>query len=339
VFRIIHNKGGDMENRYGELKLLTGTSHPELAKRVAAKLMVELVQVDISTFANGEIRAAIEENVRDCDLFFLQSLHSQLPVSMFEEVEFLTDCAKDSAGRISGILPWLGYCKQDRKTKPRESRSLKVVARRLSNCGLHRVMLFDLHNKATADFFDVPNDHVYLMRLLIEEFQSRRLKDVVIGGPDFSSGKRVDAISRITGIEEDCLIKKIHDPVSKELDLNKSKVYGDIAGRDIWFFDDMIQSFGTLLQAGRIAKKAGAKKLVAAAVHPNFTPAYKGKPSALQLIEDSDFDEVIVVDTIPHEDRADWPKKITLIDPSAYIANCIKYLHEGKQLSPLFLSY
>lgn len=132
-----------MDSRYGKLKLITGTSHPELSKRVAERLMVQLVDIDIGTFANGEIRTSIEENVRDCDVFFLQSLHCQFPVSMFEEVEFITDCAKDSAIRISGIFPWLGYCKQDRKTRPREARSLKVVAKRLSNCGLSRVLLFD----------------------------------------------------------------------------------------------------------------------------------------------------------------------------------------------------
>ena len=326
-----------MSLHYGNIRLLAGTTHPALAERVAKEMGINLVKVENTIFPNGESLPRVDENVRGEDVFFISSLHARTNSIM--ETQQIIDCIGSSAGRITGIFPWAGWSKQDRRNKPRESRSFLIVAKTLSRCGLHRAVLFDLHNKATADFFDIPHDHVYLMRLLIEEFKNRNPKNVVIGSPDISSGKRADAVSRLTGVEDICVVWKIHDPETKAVDETKSRILGDVEGKDVWFFDDMIQSFGTLEIAGQLVRKAGARKIIAAAVHPDFTPAYQDKPSAIERIARSEFDEVIVVDTIPKREGEVWPDKITLIDPAPFIAKCITLLHIDGQMSPLFLPY
>jgi len=330
-----------MNLSYDDIRLLSGSTHPNLAKRVAQELGIELVGLEERRFANGEMLPRVLENVRGHDVFFLSSLHARMDSIL--EAQLILECVKSSAGRITGIFPWIGHSKQDRRTKPREARSFMVVAKTLARSGLDRVMLFDLHNSTTSSFFgilDVPDDHTYLMRILIEEFKRRNPTNVVIGSPDISSVKRADAVSTIIGIpEEICFVRKIHDRETKELNLQKSKVFGDVEGKDVWFFDDMIQSFGTLEIAGQLVRKAGAKKIIAAAVHPDFTPAYQGKPSAIERLERSEFDEVIVVDTIPPRDGEIWPDKITVLDSAPFIAKCITLLHNNGQLSPLFLQY
>ncbi|MEA1909577.1 MAG: ribose-phosphate pyrophosphokinase [Patescibacteria group bacterium] len=328
-----------MINGYGKIKLLTGTTHPVLAERVAKNLDIELVNTTIEKFANGELYACVNENVRGQDVFYLSSLHTQSSSNAILETQLLIDCIRSSAGRITGVFPWLCFSKQDRRTKPRETRSLLVIAKTLSNCGLDRVILFDLHNKATADFFDIPNDHVYLMRLLIEEFDRRNPQNAVIVSPDIGSGKRASAVAQLTGRTDIAIVWKIHDPKTKKLDLSKTRILGDVKNKEAWIFDDMIQSFGTLEAAIEILHKAGAKKIIIAAVHPDFTPELPGKESAIRRIAKSKADEVIVVNTIPHKHFAEWPTKITTLDAAPFIADCINFLHEDKPLSPLFLQF
>lgn len=328
-----------MNNHHGDIKLLTGSSHPGLAQKIAQELSksygkkIELVKTELGKFPNGEIKARVTENVRGCDLFFIQSLHCKKDISFIEEAELLIDCVKDSVCRITGILPWIAYAKQDRKTQPREARSFKVIARRINQCGLNRVLLFDIHNSATEGFFKIPIDRVYLMKLLIEEFQRRNLENFIIGSPDEGSVKRASTINDLLKLENDiCVVTKYRNPETKEIIIEKSKVLGDVEGKTVFFFDDMIQSFSTLKIASAIVKKAGAKKIIAAAVHPDFTEG------TVERIDNSDIDEVIITNTIPLNYNRLSPK-ITVIDPSSYIANCIKRLHADESLSPLFIDH
>ncbi|PIR07043.1 MAG: hypothetical protein COV55_01285 [Candidatus Komeilibacteria bacterium CG11_big_fil_rev_8_21_14_0_20_36_20] len=329
-----------MKGTYGNLKLISGTSHPDLSNRIASSLGIPLIDLALGKFPDGEIHTVVKENVRGDDVFVLQSLHSRGPHSMIEEVEFLVDCLRDSAGRITGVIPWLGYSKQDRRTIPRESRSLKVIAKRLSQCGLNRVLLFDLHNSATAGFFDIPTDHVYLMRLLIERFKAMNIDgQVVIGSPDVGSSKRADAVSSLTGISDICLVRKITNHQTKTVDISKSQVLGDVKGKIVCFFDDLLQSSTTLTIAAEIVKDKGAEQVICFAVHPDFTPVVGDKSSAFDRINNSAIDRVIVVDTIPHDRNNGWSDKIEVIDPSSFIATCISSLHNDEPLSPHFLTY
>jgi len=181
--------------------------------------------------------------------------------------------------------------------------------------------------------------YVYLMKLPVEKFMSRPTNNTIIGSPDIGSGKRADAVARLCNTNEDiCLVWKIHDPETKKVDLKKSKVFGDVEGKTVWFFDDLIQSFSTLEIAGKIVKEAGAKKIISVAVHPDFIPSSNGQKSTVQKINDSSIDEIIVIDTIPI-DKTDWSDKITVIDPAPMIAECILSLHFDKPLSKHFLKY
>ncbi|MDD4289937.1 MAG: ribose-phosphate diphosphokinase [Patescibacteria group bacterium] len=318
------------------IRLITGTSHIQQTQRIAHELSkkigyaVKLVPTLIVPFKNGELHVQVLENVRGCDVFAIQSLHYKYNYSLLEEYELLIDCIRDSAKRITGVFPWLCYTKQDRKTIPRESRSLRVAANRINQSRTHRVLLFDIHNSATADFFKI-NDRVYLMKLLIQELKKRKPRDVVLCSPDIGSAKRVEAISKLTGIKDICIVQKIHDHEKKCIDKEKSRVLGDVKGKNVWIFDDMIQSFGTMSTALDILEMHGAKSITVAAVHPDFTP------EAITNIKNSCADEVIVVDTIPFDNII--PNKITVIDPSEFIAECIFRIHTERSLSKLFMKF
>ncbi len=319
-----------------KIRLISGTGHLALAERIALELSkkvnykVELVPTFIQRFKNGEPYARALKNVRGCDVFIIQSVHYKNNYSLLEEYELLVDCIRDSAERITGVFPWFCFTKQDRKTIPRESRSLKVAANRVNQSGTSRVLLCDIHNSATADFFKV-NDRVYLMALLIKELQKRNPNDVVLCSPDIGSAKRIEAISKITGIKDICLVQKIQDHEKKCIDTTRSRVLGDVKDKNVWIFDDMIQSFSTIMAALEILKMHGAKSITIAAVHPDLTP------EAMQNIEKSCADEVIFVDTIPFENRL--PKKITVLDPAEFLAECILRIHLEKSLSELFMKF
>ncbi|MBU1083406.1 ribose-phosphate diphosphokinase [Patescibacteria group bacterium] len=322
-------------SKHGRIKLITGTTHPELAKRVAKELGVRLVKTDIGFFDDGELFARVNGNVRESDLFFIGSLHAHHGANSILETGLLLDCISNSAERITGMFTWIGYAKQDR-AKPREALSFRVLAKIINTYGFDQIVFFDLHNLTSAGMFDVRNFHIYFMRLLIEEFNRRKLTNVVIGSPDEGSTKRARTIALLTNQSEICIVSKAHDPETKEVDFSKSLMSSNskgISGKNIWIWDDMIQSGRTIMAAVRIIKQAGANKITVAAVHPDFTPG------ALELIADSPVDEVIVVDTIPHTNQAEWPSKITVIDPAPFIADCIKLIHTGGRLSPLFLQY
>lgn len=323
----------------GGPRIITGIGYPALAEKVATLCDTELVQVNTNPFTNGELYSLVKDHVRGADVFLVDSLHTRGSASTIEQAEFTLDCIRHSAGRLSGVFPFLAYGKQDRRTQPRESHSAKVIARRLSTSGLHRAMLFDLHNSATAGFFDIPIDLVYLMRLLIEEFQSRHLSNVVIGGPDIGSGKRVYAVARILGISDVALVFKVHKE-DKSLDLSLSQVLGNVANREVWLFDDMIQGGKTITIAATLLKHHGAKRVTAAAVHPDFVPAVDDQPSTVERLTNCEaLDEVIVVGTIPHPDKSSWPTKIKMLPPEQMIADCIKLLHQDESLSSMFLKY
>lgn len=323
---------------YGDIKILTGSSHSQLVERIAKSLGAEIIKVDIGVFPNQELKAQVQENVRGHDVFLIQSLHSHGSKRTIEETEFLADCVRDSARRVTGVFPWAGYSKQDRRTLPREARSFKVVAKRLSICGLTRALFCDLHNSAEIDFLDIPCDHVYLMRLIIELINSRPKENIVLGSPDLGSVKRIGLISDFTDIKEICVVTKSRVHETKKIDYEKSKLVGDdVKGKTVLFVDDLIQGGNTLANAAKLVKEAGASRVIAAAVHPDFTPSVNEKPSAFEVIEKSPLDEVIVVDTIPHDKQKGWSDKITVIDPAQFIATCISNLHRDKPLSPLFL--
>jgi len=323
-----------MSINYGDLKIMATFSHLELAKKIAEKFSpdgIRLIIPEVKRFGDGEIYARITENVRGSDLFIISSLHSRARIDSLKELLFLVNAA-ESAHRRVAIIPFCGYAKQDRRVIPREAESFKVIAEILSNSGLNRIVLFDLHNSTCKSFFDVETDNLYLMRLLIEYAKSLRLKNVAVVSPDVNSGKRAEAIALIMGINRICIIWKYRDPQTKQIDPKKSKLLGDVNRKNVLMFDDMIQGGGTLAIAAKILKAKGARTIRAFAVHPDLTPG------AIEKLEQSELDEIVMVDTIPH-DTTNWPKKIRLLDPSEFIADCIRKIHNNEPLSPLYINY
>lgn len=326
-----------------EIKIISGTGHPDLAERICLKLFdhlqrkIELVPTILKQWPNGELYARVLESVRGCDVFVVQSMHCKLPYSTIEEVEFLIDCIRDSAGRITIIAPWIAYAKQDRKTTSRENGAFRVICKRLSISGTHRILLCDIHNSATSGFFDIPTDTVYIMRILIEELQNqiRELpnENHILCSPDLGSAKRIHAISQITKIRDVAIVQKIHKPdtKNKEIDLELSKILGDVTGKIVHVIDDMMQSFDTMVAALEIILKYKPKKIILYSVHPDFTN------NAIKNLENCCADKIIITDTIPIKNKL--PEKVTVIDPAPFLAKCIFNLHTDQSLSNLFLQY
>ncbi|MDD3284617.1 MAG: ribose-phosphate diphosphokinase [Patescibacteria group bacterium] len=324
-----------------DLKIITGTGHPDLAIRICEQLSkitdrnIELVPTILKRWPNGELYARVKENVRGCDVFIVQSMHCQLPYSTIEEIEFLIDCIRDSARRITIIASWIGYAKQDRKTISRETRAFRVVCKRLSRSGADRVLLCDVHNSATAGLFDIPVDSVYIMRILIEEMQSEiensPNQKPILCSPDLGSAKRVQAISAITGISDVCVVQKIQKHDSKEIDIEKSKILGNVRNKDVHIFDDMIQSFKTMKIALDIIRKHNPKSITLHVVHPDFIDG------TINNLVGCCADKIIITDTIPVPNNLS--SKVQVLDPSLFLAKCIFKIHEDESLSEMFIQY
>lgn len=328
------SKGDNMSINYGELKILATHSHLKLAKRVADKFIpdgIRFIKPEVKKFPDSEIYVRIPENVRGSDLMIISSLHSRGEIDPLKELLFLVNAAESAYRRVV-ILPYCGYAKQDRRVQPREADSFKVIAKVLSNSGINRIVLFDLHNSTCRGFFQIETDHLYLMRLLIEEAQRRNFKNLVIASPDINSGKRAEAVAKLMKIHNICIVYKYRDPITKKVDEKKSKPLGIVKGKNVIIFDDMVQGGSTLTVAAKTLKDEGAISVRAFAVHPDLTEG------AIEKLSSSLLDEIVMVDTIPY-DTSNWPKKIRLVDPSQYIADCIRKIHHNEPLSPLILNY
>ena len=308
-----------------ELKLIAGTANPELGRKIASYLGVDLCQVEIGRFSDGEIKVRIEDNIRGRDVFIIQPTFA--PADNLLELLLLIDaCCRASASRITAVIPYYGYARQDRKDQPRVPISAKLVANLITKAGANRVLALELHAAQIQGFFDIQLDNLFAAPVLLEYIQGKKLKNITIVSPDVGGIKMGRAFAKRLGANLAIVDKRRTTADNSEV----MNIIGEVAKSDIVILDDIISTAGTTTQAAEVLRKAGARTIIAAATHPVFSG------DALEKLEASPIEEVIVTNSIPFRD-GERCNKIVVLDVSPLLGEAIRRIHTGESISILFM--
>lgn len=308
------------------IKLFTGNSNKTLAKEIADFLNVPVGDATVSTFSDGEIMVQINENVRGADVFVIQSTCTPVNHNIMELLLMIDAIRRASAGRITAVIPYYGYARQDRKVQPRVPISARLIADLITVAGANRVLTIDLHVGQIQGFFDIPVDHLYASPVLSEHIKKKYLNDIVIVSPDAGGVERARAFAKRLNASL-AIIDKRRERANESRVMN---VIGDVQGRDAILFDDMVDTAGTITQPVDALMEKGAKKIIAACTH-----AVLSNP-ALDRIKASELGEVIVTNTIPLDNKQEKCKKLTVLSVAPLLGEAIKRIHEESSVSSLF---
>lgn len=308
----------------GRLQVFTGNSNPRLAEAICEALEVGLGRAIVSKFKNGETRVKLDENVRGADVFVVQPTGEPVNDYIMELLLMIDALKRASADRITAVIPYYGYAKQEKKTTGREPISAKLVANLVTVAGADRVLTIDLHAPAIEGFFDIPVDHLRATPLLARAFRNRIHDEIVVVSPDAGGvGRAQEFRTRASGSL--AIISKQHPDADKTEMLD---IVGDVDGKTAVIVDDMISTGGTLIEAAKLLKDRGAGKIYVCATHGIFAA------TALELIDQSEIDELIVTDTIPlPEGPSD---KVRVVSVAPLLAEAIMRTHKGLSISALF---
>ena len=312
----------------GNLIVFAGNSHPLLAKRIAHELRIDLGEADIDRFSDGEVRVEIQENVRGRDVFLLQSTSAPTNDNLMELMVLADAIKRASASRITAVMPYFGYARQDRR--PRSARvpiSAKVVADMLAVAGVNRVLTVDLHADQIQGFFNVPVDNVYATPVLIDHALAQRYPNPIVVSPDVGGVVRARAVAKLIDDTDLAIIDKRRPMANESEVLN---VIGDVEGRTCIIVDDIVDTAGTLCQAAAALKDRGASQVVAYITH-----AVLSGP-AIERINDSKLDSMFVTDTIPLSAAASACRRITQLTLDRLLAEAIRRVSNEESVSAMF---
>ena len=308
----------------GKLQIFCGTAHPELAIAIANELEVAPGRAEVGLWKNGETRVKIEENVRGSDVFIVQPTSDPVDHHVMELLLMLDALKRASAARVTAVIPYYGYAKQEKKTSGREPISAKLVADILTTAGANRVLAVDLHSAAIEGFFDIPVDHLRATPLLARAFRRAIDDEVVVVSPDAGGVARAQDFRVRVGGSLAIISKQHPGPDATEtLDM-----VGDVEGKVAVIVDDMISTGGTLVQAASMLQERGAKEVHVAATHGIFAG------NAIDQIDASNIERIFVTDTIPQSPQATARVEIVSIAP--LVAEAIMRTHKGLSVSALF---
>jgi ribose-phosphate pyrophosphokinase len=304
------------------LAIFSGRSNPALARAIAEQLGTTLGTVNIKNFSDGEIYVKYQESIRGKDVFIVQS--TPPPSENILELLMLIDAAKRaSVYRVTAVIPYFGYARQDRKDQPRVSIAAKLMANILTEAGADRILTMDLHAPQIQGFFDIPLDHLYASRLLVDHFLQQPEEDLVVVAPDVGSLKMARSYAK----RLNCGLAFVDKRRPRQNETEVMNIIGEIKDKNILMVDDMIDTAGTLTNGAVALKEQGARKIIAACTHPILSgPAY-------QRIEDSPIDYVIVTDTVPLQRPSD---KIKVLSVATLFAESIRRIHTDDTISSLF---
>ncbi len=306
--------------------IFSGNSNRKLAEAIADEIGTELGDALVSKFPEGEIRVKINENVRGKDVFVIQSTCPPSTNDNLMELLIMIDALKRaSAKRITAVIPFYGYARQDRKDQPRVPITAKLVANLLTSAGAHRVLTMDLHAGQIQGFFDIPVDHLLAAPVFINYFKKKKIKDLIISTSDIGGIKLAWYFAERLKTELVVVDKKRSGPESVEA----MHLIGDVKGKDVLIPDDMVATGGTLVQAAKFLQARGARKIYACMTHGLFSG------NAVEKIQNSPISEIVVTDTIPQDARKGM-KKLTVLSVSELFGESIKRIHEEKTISQLF---
>ncbi|WP_104028502.1 ribose-phosphate pyrophosphokinase [Vibrio jasicida] len=311
-----------------DMKLFAGNATPELAQRIAERLYISLGDASVSRFSDGEVAVQINENVRGSDVFIIQSTCAPTNDNLMELVVMIDAMRRASAGRITAVIPYFGYARQDRRVRSsRVPITAKVVADFLSNVGVDRVLTIDLHAEQIQGFFDVPVDNIFGTPVLLEDMQSRGLENPVVVSPDLGGVVRARATAKALGDIDIAIVDKRRPRANVSEVMN---LIGDVEGRDCVIVDDMIDTGGTLCKAAEALKERGAKRVFAYATHAVFSG------NAADNIKNSVLDQVIVTDSISLSKEMAATGKVTTLSLSRMLAEAIRRISNEESISAMF---
>jgi len=309
-----------------KLRILTGNANPELAYKIGEYLGIDLLKAGVTQFSDGEIQISIDESVRGMDMFVVQSTCPPVNHNLMELLIMIDALKRASAGRITVVMPYYGYARQDRKVIPRTSISARLVANLVTVAGASRILAMDLHAGQIQGFFDIPVDHLYALPVQLE-YIKKIAGDVVVVSPDAGGVER----ARELGKRINATIAIIDKRREKANESKVMHVIGEVRGRTAILLDDMIDTGGTIVQAAKAIVEDGAKMVYACCTHPVLS----GK--AIERLNESPFEEVIVTNTIPLSEEAKKLQKIKVLDVSPILGEAIKRIHSDASVSSLFI--
>lgn len=309
-----------------EMKIFCGRASEELCGKICTHIGIEPGRASVSTFSDGEIRVQIEENVRGKDVFIINSTSPPVNDHLIELLILIDAARRASAARVTAVLPYFGYARQDRKDKPRVPITAKLVSNLIVAAGAHRVLTIDLHCDQLQGFFDIPVDHLSGEVVFVRHLRERNLDNMVTVSPDTGSVNRAREIA--SRLETPLAIVDKRRPKQNVAEV--MNVIGDVRGKRALIFDDLIDTAGTLVKAAQAIKEHGAIDVIACSTHAVFSG------QAVQRINESVLDEVIVSDSIPLSDGASACKKIKTVSFAPIIGEAIKRIHQEESISILF---
>jgi len=317
-----------MSTGLGDLKVFSGSAHPQLARQIAEFLGIPLGQARLRRFPDSEVSFQIDENIRGTDVFIVQPTCADVDRHIMEMCVMIDAFRRSSASRITAVIPYYGYARQDRKDKPRVPISAKLVANLLSAAGANRVLTMDLHKAQIQGFFDIPVDHLFAAPVIINHCRGLAYPNLTVVSPDAGGAERARAYAKRLDGDLAIIDKRRSDDGTAEV----MNVVGEVRGRTCIIQDDIIDTAGTIVKAAHALKANGAERVVACAVHGVLSGP------AIERLEAAPIDQVIVTNTIPlTTERARGCTKIKQLSVARLLGQAIRSIHEETSVSSLFV--
>ncbi len=315
----------------GEMVLFSGNANPEVARKICQRLGQPLAEAMVGRFSDGEVRVEVKANVRGRDVFLVQSTCAPANDNLMELMVMSEACRRSSAGRITAVMPYFGYARQDRKVQPRAPITAKLVASLLQTAGIDRLLTMDLHAGQIQGFFDVPVDNLYAQPILMQYLKDQLLtpdpSDTVIVSPDAGGVERARSYASRLGAGLAIIDKRRSGPNEAAV----MHIVGDVRDKVAIVVDDMVDTAGTLAKGGFAVKQAGARKVYAMATHPVLSGP------AVSRLRESVYDKVVVTDSVPLSEEGAALPNIDVLTVASLFAEAIRAIHFNDSISRLFL--
>jgi len=306
------------------MKIVTGTAHPQLAQAICSYLKVPLGDATVSSFPDGETFVRINENIRGRDVFIVQPTCPPTNQNLMELLILADAARRASAARITAVIPFFGYARQDRKDQPRVPITAKLVANLIVASGVDRVLTMDLHAQQLQGFFDIPVDHLYALPVMISYLRRLGLGDLVIVSPDVGGVKMASAYAQAMNAGLAIVVKRRKSAT----EIEAVTVIGDVDGKNVIIVDDLTETAGTLVGAARILRSQGAKNIYAGVSHTVLTDL------AVERLKSSEIKELITTDSVPV--RADSDARVKVLSVAELLGEGIRRIHDDESVSSLF---